>query len=193
MKPYLLALSLLLAGTTTHAQQATPALTLPVDPETHQVTYSGIVAVPNATKSQLYARGKIWFATPSYLVQRVILADDQQANFMVAKVYSYTNFIFTLGPNSKKFWCTIKLYFQDGRYRYLLTDFQFDIAEAGAPLQSQGSIQYGELNQPRYSAEYLCLARRPDGTLTRRATQFSQGFDQQVQRMVASLTSGMAR
>ncbi len=204
MKLYLLALSLL-AGTSTFAQQPAPGpLTLPVDAKTHQITYSGIVAVPGATKNELYARGKIWFVTPSYLRQRVLMDDDQQAEFIVAKVFSYTNMAYVFKPNSKKFWCTIKLAFQNGKYRYTLTDFLFDnaqpgpliatseIGESGPRLGTSEVIQAGSLNEPRYSAEQMCLAKSKDGTLTTQAGQFSQDFDQQVQRLVAGIEAGMA-
>ncbi len=189
MKPYLLALGLLLAGTSASAQQAAPGpLTVPVDAATQQITYSGIIDVPGATKDELYARGKIWFGAAFYSTQSVILADDQPAGFLVGRGFSTTGITFELIPipTTVRVLCTIKLAFKDGKYRYTLTEFQLK----GEPEAGLGPQQS---HLPRASAEQVCLETRSNGTPTKRAAKFSQGLDQAAQRLVASIELGMSK
>jgi len=222
MKPYLLALSLLLAGTSASAQQQKPEpLTLSVDNKTHQITYSGIIAEPSAAKSELYARGKIWFATvfaatPS-ATQLALQADDKEAGLLVASGVAATHVTYGVVPVSNQVVVqyTLTLSFQEGNYSYSLTDFRFLSGEPTHPSQylpfpynlfyssyhiisafrSQSVLpgQPGNLVQTRYSVEEVCLAKRPDGTPTHQAVKFSQGLDQIAQRLVSSLESGMSK
>jgi len=187
MKHCLLALSLSLAGTTAYAQQQKQeSLTLPVDPETHQITYSRIIAVPGASQSELYARGTIWFGTAFYSIQNVILANNQPAGYLVGRGYVRTILVYGLIPLpiGVRVLCTIKLSFQEGRYRYILTDFNFnDQAEVGAHSS----------NLPPGSVEQICLATRPNGRPTHQAAIYSTDLDQAAQQLMSSIELGMSQ
>ncbi len=212
MKPYLLALSLLLASISASAQHVTQTLvSLPVDPATRQITYSRIIAIPGATKDELYTRGKIWFATAFHAAQGVTLADDQQAGLLVGQGVAATRVTYGLLlplPNLVVFKYTIKLSFKDGEYRYILTDFQF---QSGQPFRFDQELsttdylayhlltdfkynsQYGQFNGLIPLVERVCLARRPDGRLTKRAAKFSKGLDRVAQHTVTRVESGMSQ
>lgn len=122
MKHCLLAVGLLLAGTAAQAQKTVEApVTLPTDPDTHLVDYSGVIEVPGITQAQLYSRAYEWVAKNYNSAQDVIQMQDKETGKIIVK--GRTNAYFKGHPFG---WVThtLSIYVKDGKYKYDITDFR---------------------------------------------------------------------
>lgn len=191
-KRLLLALALFGATPAAYAQDQAPKekeqkdkdapLALPFDSETHQVAYTGVIDVPGATKNELYARGKVWFANAFKSAQNVIQADDKDAGLLVGKGWTQTYITIVLTPASEKLWYTVKLSFKDGKYRYVITDFMFE-------------SEYSKYNThpAPHAAEPYVTPTKKDGTPTNLARKWGSALDASAQKTVASIQAGMSK
>ncbi len=182
MKHLLLLLALVLTAPLAHAQKEKDApLTLPMDADTKQITYTGVIEVPGATKNELYARGKVWFANAFKSAQNVIQADDKEAGLVVGKGWAQTYITIIFTPASEKLWYTVKLSFKDGKYRYAITDFMF-----------KGSVSKYNMNPTPYAAEKYMQTKK-DGTPTNLARKWAAALDESAQSTAASIQGGMSK
>lgn len=90
---------------------------LPVDSNTHLVTYSGIVTV-NGTQEELYSRAREWFAKTYNSAQNVIQMDSKDKIVGKALMQAYYK-----GGDYGYINYTISLYLKDGKYKYEISNF----------------------------------------------------------------------
>ena len=92
---------------------------LPV--ENGRVTYTEVVEVEGASKDQLFARAKKWFATTYKSSNDVIQLDDKENGEIVGK----GNFGITYYARNPHIGHTISILVKDGRYKYAITGFTY--------------------------------------------------------------------
>ena len=126
MKQLLLLLALLLTTLLAYAQKVnadeTP-VSLPTDPATHLVAYTGVVEVPGATQAQLYDRAYEWVVKNYGSAQRVIQMQDKEAGKIIVKGRTPAYF---KGHEFGWITHTLSFYVKDGKYKYDITDFAHD-------------------------------------------------------------------
>ena len=99
---------------------------LPLDSITRKVTYRAVVQAPGATKAELYARAKKWFAAAPSTTKMPLDTDDATGGKLVGKTGELVTQNF-LGANVQvPLWRTITIEVKPGRFRYQITDFAFD-------------------------------------------------------------------
>jgi hypothetical protein len=115
------------------ARAQTPIL--PVDSDTHLVTYAGVVQTPAAAQAELYTRAKLWFANTFKSAKDVIEADEKDAHLVQGSAWSPLT-VHMLGPNLPvsdiRLWFTVKLLFKEGRYRYEISSLQYQPAPSAS-------------------------------------------------------------
>jgi hypothetical protein len=121
----LLLLLLLAAASTAHAQKAsneddTPP-TLPTDPDTHLVAYTGVVDVPSTTQAQLYSRAYEWVVKTYNSPKDVIQMQDKESGKIIVKASSKARITkYDSGYNLY----TFSIYVKEGKYKYDVTDLR---------------------------------------------------------------------
>ena len=112
-------LFLLLLPIFSFAQNEIPDL--PIDSTTHLITYEGVITV-QGSKDQLYSKGREWFAKTYNSAQNVIQMDDKDEIVGKALMQVYYK---RLGMQREGGYInyTISIYFKDGKYKYLITNF----------------------------------------------------------------------
>lgn len=86
---------------------------LPIDSISKKVTYQEVVKVDGASKNELYARAREWFAKTFKSADDVLQMEDMANGKLIGKGCNY---------QSKVFY-TVSVSVKDGRYRYEITDF----------------------------------------------------------------------
>jgi hypothetical protein len=126
------------------AQQSADALKLPdgtqlpLDADTHLITYQGVVETPGATKDQLYTRAYDWmlrtFRTSNNVVQK---KDAGQV------VGSGAWPIILFHQDAGQVVHTLTVYVKDGRYKYVLSNLthQSEGADAMKGFRSGGPLE----------------------------------------------------
>ena len=185
MKHFLLAFALFLTAPLLHAQKANEAdtaPTLPIDSETHLIAYTSVKEIPDATKEELYARGKVYFANAFKSAQNVIQADDREAGLVIGKAWQQV-YISSLGLSiPMKLWYTVKLAFKDGRYRYDVTDFMLEASPS----------RYNYNPSPIAAERFTSLAKK-DGTPTGMASKHIRALDEAAHATITGLEASMSK
>lgn len=155
-------------GQTVKQLATTLTAPLPFDTSTHLIDFAKVVQEPGASKDELYARGKVWFAETFKSTKNAIQVDDKDAGILIGKSWQPAYLANAFGSTDALIvWYTVKIAFKDGRYRYNLTNFQFEYP--AAPYQvSAGS----------FLAEIATTTTRRDGTPTTEAKAYSRALSQ---------------
>lgn len=92
------------------------------------LTYTDVVQVDSISKSQLYNRARIWFATTYNSANDVIQIENKDEGEIIGKaIMKYNpNVNFASEQTKGNIKYTIKIYVKDGRYKYEITDFIHD-------------------------------------------------------------------
>ena len=149
--------------------------------EQHLLDVARVVEVPGASQNELYARGKVWFASTFQSTLNATQADDKQAGILIGRAWR-PSYIPLPGGSlySTKIWYTVKLSFKDGRYRYSFTDFSFS--------------EYGGANTlGSYPAEGLVFATRANGNPTNEARILTRALGQEAYFLRTALELGMSK
>ena len=117
---------------------------MPVDATTHRITYEGVVEVPGVTKEQLYSRALEWVAKAYNSAQDVIQMQDKESGKLVMKGLTKVSIRSYAGGVVRH---TFSIYVKDGRYKYIITNFEHDASVApnihsGGPLESEDGKIY---------------------------------------------------
>lgn len=109
------------------AGRAADAAGLPVDPQTHLITYQGVVEVPGVSKADLYTRANAWVANTYRSANAVIQMQDKEAGQLIVKGLTRVT-VRSLGMNADAGVVrhTLTIYVKDGRYKYVLTGLTHD-------------------------------------------------------------------
>ena len=149
---------------------------LPLDAETRQVTYQGVVEVPGATKDQLYDRALEWMAKTYQSANDVVQIKDKDQGKLLAKggiLFFYdkvpTGFVVH----------TQTIYVKDGRYKYVMTGFRHQNLTPAGPTVRDGSMGPLEQGTP------------PDGFREKTWYSMLQGTNEKVKAMIADLEKAM--
>jgi hypothetical protein len=198
---YSLLVFTLLAFTTIAAAQSAPAaepsgkktkhksdLRLPIDPDSHLVTYSGVIEVPGATQAQLYTRATNWIAgTATYHVassKQLQEATDKSQLTVNGEMQART----FLSPVVGTITHSLTIYCKDGRYKYVLTNLREETTATRSTSLTPG------INSPPGSGGAFENETPACGTmqmLPMAWTSIKRHADEDVQDLIARLTSAM--
>lgn len=157
---------------------------LPIDAATNLINFVKVVQAPGATKDELYARGKVWFAHTFKSAQDVIQADDKTAGILIGKGWQTTTVPTILGSSvNVKLWFTAKLAFKDGRYKYELTDFKFE----------SFSSQYSPNPTPVAAEVATTYSSKKDGTPSNFAKSYARSLSKEARSTGMELEQSMNR
>jgi hypothetical protein len=116
--------------------------TLPVDPTTHRIRYTALVPVAGRSQADLLASARVWAKGISLPDKPAVLTSTPDTDLLVAygrQPFSYT---YTYTPPNKAtttpqhytirlvLHYTVTLSLQPGRYKYEVTNFDFDYPTA---------------------------------------------------------------
>jgi hypothetical protein len=191
---YPLLLVALLASTATAAAQSTLATEpagkpathksdgkLPIDPESHMVTYSGVIEVPGATQDQLYTRAASWIAgTATYHVassKQLLEATDKSQLTVNGETQARGPLAQVVGTVSH----SLTIYCKDGRYKYVLTNLR----EETTDIRPTGTGSGGAFENEKPACGGLHMYTGVWNTIKRHT-------DEDVQDLVARLKTAMA-
>ena len=181
MKQLLLLLALLLAAPLAQAQKAKEddsAPTLPRDPDSKMVTYTGVVEVLGATQAQLYSRAFEWVAKRYNSAKDVVQMQDKESGKIVVKGLTTAYF---KGHEFGAVTHTFSIYVKDGKYKYDVTDLRHEALING------NDYSYGNFEQaePNYIPGAFKAAAKKAWVDMQRTT------DEDVKAAVASLMATM--
>jgi hypothetical protein len=119
----------------------------PIDKETGEIVYSGVVNVDSTNSKELYVRAHEWFANTFKSAKDVIQLDDKEAGKIVGKGFydagipkSYGGIIHSPLIGSVNF--TVEIQTKDGKYKYVFTIFSWqDIDLKSASIRRDVLVQ----------------------------------------------------
>jgi hypothetical protein len=163
-------------------------LNLPIDPDSHLVTYSGVIEVPGATQEQLYTRAANWIAsTATYHVasSKQLQEATDKSQVTVNGETQARNFLSqTIGNVSH----SLTIYCKDGRYKYVLTNLREETTPARSTSLTPG------INSPPGSGGAFENETPACGTmqmLPMTWTSIKRHADEDMQDLIARLTTAM--
>jgi hypothetical protein len=117
------------------------------------LTYTEVVQVDSVSKTELYNRAKLWFATVYNSANDVLQMDNKESGEIVGKaILKYNPTVFSGSEQTKgNIKYTIKVFVKDGRYKYEITDFIHD------PYGNQ----YGKSSMGLITTEKECPTPKP--------------------------------
>jgi uncharacterized protein with TBP-like fold DUF4468 len=113
--------------------------TPPRDAATGRFAYQGVVEVDGISAADLYSRAKAWVATTYRSAKDVVQLDDTTAGRLIAK----GNFAVSWMMSPAWIRHTLTIEVKDGRFRYTLTNFEFDNTHWQAPLEDEKKFMGG--------------------------------------------------
>lgn len=92
------------------------------------LTYTEVVQVDSVSKSQLYNRAKLWFATAYNSANDVLQISNKEEGAIIGKaIMKYNPNVFRASEQTKgSIKYTIKIFVKEGRYKYEITGFIHD-------------------------------------------------------------------
>ncbi len=115
---------------------------LPFNKETGKVIYEGVVEVDSNSADQLYAKAKLWLANSFVKSKNVIDLDDPTSKTIVANGNAPVIIMGNLGKEDGGYVSfKLSLFFKDGRYKYVLTNFEHVYNGGKAGYGSGGNIE----------------------------------------------------
>ena len=98
-----------------------------------KLTFTGVVEVDSISQDDLYKRGLIWFAKAFVSPNDVIQIKDQEQGLIMAKAYTtYSPTRITQASAEGKVSYNFSIYFKEGRYKYVVTDFYYEPYKQGS-------------------------------------------------------------
>ncbi|MBH8567888.1 DUF4468 domain-containing protein [Microvirga sp. STS02] len=149
---------------------------LPLDEQTHRVTYEGVVEVPGATQNQLYDRALEWMAKTYQSANDVVQIKDKEQGKLLAKGGIL---FFSHGTPMGFVVHTQTIYVKDGRYKYLMTGFKHQNILTNGPVARDGSMGALEQSTP------------PEGFRDKLWFEMLAGTNAKVKAMIADLEQAM--
>ncbi len=101
------------------------SITLPIDSISHKIDFTEVVKVDGASKDDLYIKAREWFAKTFVSAQKVIQMDDKDAGKIIGRGTARGVESSFLSPVSFTLYYTVSITMKDGRYRYEITDFEY--------------------------------------------------------------------
>lgn len=174
-----------------HAQVA-DSVKLPIDPDTHRITYAEVVQMPGVSQAELYTRAKLWFAEAFKSAKEVVQADEKDAGIVQGTGWSPMDAHFmgkNLPASHIRLWYTVKLACREGRYRYEVSDFKYEAVP---------TAQFPTVPPPKPMEEVLAAWTKPakpgkPAKVSLAKTELDQSVDTNGAGLAASIKTSMAR
>jgi hypothetical protein len=117
------------------------------------LTYTEVVQVDSVSKTELYNRAKVWFATAYNSSNDVLQMDNKEGGELIGKaILNYRPTVLSRSEQTRgNIKYTIKIFIKDGRYKYEITNFIHD------PYGNQ----YGKSSMGLITTEKECPTPRP--------------------------------
>jgi hypothetical protein len=158
------------------ADKAADAAGMPIDPQTKQITYQGVVEVPGVEKNELYRRAYEWVAQTYRSANAVIQMQDKEAGQLIAKgLTDVTTRSIGMTFDAGVVRHTLTIYVKDNKYKYVLTNLEHE-ARLSTKIKSGGPLENSEV---------------PYGTTKRIWADIKQDANRDAYRLVAELHASM--
>jgi len=96
---------------------------LPINDETGKISFEEVVEIEGSNKDELYDRGREWFITKYVSAEDVLQLEDKENGKLIGKAISSIPYK-SMGANANMpIRYTIKIYFKEGRYKVVITDY----------------------------------------------------------------------
>ncbi|MEP7263275.1 MAG: DUF4468 domain-containing protein [Bacteroidota bacterium] len=172
MKMKLLLASLSFIYITSFAQTAAPKL--PVDESTKLITYTKVVELNGAGKDSLYNKALKWCNSYFKNPGEVIREKDQEAGKIICKPRFKV-----MNPENKEgvatdggiVQYTLTLQFKDGRYKYVMTEFNWKQA-SNYPVE-----KWMDVANDYYKPEYSYYLKQVDDKVSEIVSSLQQGMN----------------
>jgi hypothetical protein len=180
MKHLLLLLALLMASPAIaqKVKEDDSPMALPVDSDTHKVTYSGVVEVAGATQAQLYSRAYEWVVRTYKSAPDVLQMQDKESGKIILKGYTHA---LVRGRECGPVSHTFSIYLKDGRYKYDITDF------VNTNQTSRGDYGMGAFENEKPSISMPGM----NGIIQKSWNILRRNTDADIKAMVADLQAAM--
>jgi hypothetical protein len=183
---YLLSLLLVLSCWPSFAQQLAQ---VPVDENTHFITYAAVVPTLKTSQADLLARTRVWATNVAIGAKPPLVVTEQGTEIVVVtgtQALNTTYFNTTVAPQTLYYTATIAL--RNGRYRYRLTDFVLETPGTTPPFQPivlAAETAFLHTDPPKVNGvSYLAHLRKAFDEAT------SQIMDSLHHTLTTSLTAG---
>jgi hypothetical protein len=118
---------------------------LPIDTVTHKISYQLVQLLPSLKQKQLYLNAKEWLIKKFVSSKDVTQLDDQQSGKIIAEGYSIFDQISGATIFKMKLWYTATFLLRDGKYKFILTDFRFQLPDDDSKINAEGKV-WPEMN-----------------------------------------------
>ncbi|HEY4149307.1 MAG TPA: DUF4468 domain-containing protein [Chitinophagaceae bacterium] len=105
------------------AQYIEQSPTIPFDSLAHKICYTEIVKVDSLSKEQIYTCVREWFNRSFDIGHAVVSMDDYNAGHLIARGTVFGKKSHGLGRTGMTISFIIDLFVKDGKYKYVITDF----------------------------------------------------------------------
>lgn len=101
---------------------------LSFDEDTEKIIFTEVVEVTEVKADELFSRGRQWFAESYKSANNVLQMDDARNGKLIGKAFNTIKANTYIGTETfVKMWYTIKVFVKDGRYKYEVTDIEYQV------------------------------------------------------------------
>jgi hypothetical protein len=162
-----------------------PDISIPFNPETGRVDFTGIVEIEGVPQNELHSRAKQWIATTFKSANAVIQMEDKEEGIIVGKGISKAGHRTTMVYYPFTFGYTIKIYVKDGKYKYSFSDIDY---------QTTTTVSYAYASKSPMPIEKLLSEKhRQDGSVKKMNQAGEDELKESIRSLIASLTQTMKR
>ena len=147
------------------------------------ITYTEVVKMPGSTENVLYNAGLEWFVRVSESVENVLQIREGKTEKLIGKVTGRMCLRGGIVPKDVDFYCTVKIYFKEGRYKYEITDLFC------APVPDIHNI-----SPAKFTAESVLIndLTNPSGRVDNLTAQYKSETVIAVRRLIKSMKKSLA-
>lgn len=177
---YLIISAFFIASLTANAQ------TMPVDADTHLITYSEVVETPGVSKNELYVRANTWFTRTFKSAKSVLELQDKEAGKLIGKgLLPVIIKVPILGAtDAGTVATTITILCKDGKYKYVIDNLSHE-RPYGA--NTQYWVDAGALEKEKPESGMM---KRPS---KKEWNDIKAAVDKDLKSMTADLKKSMAK
>jgi len=149
-----------------------------------KISYTEVISVDSASKSELYNRAKIWFVNVFVSADDVLQLDDKGGGMIIGKAAMIFRQSFLAGSDGTNghIRYAVKIFLKEGRYKYEITDFVHDPA----------NLQYGNFSMGLITdSEIPPEGKGSDKWRTRVWNDLKAAIEIEAPPIVESLKNGM--
>ena len=180
LKIYLSASAFVMASIVTNAQS------LPVDPDTHLITYSEVIETPGVSKNDLYLRANTWFTRTFKSAKSVLELQDKEAGKLIGKglIPVIIKVPIMGATDAGTVATTITVFCKDGKYKYVIDNLSHE-RPYGANTQQWVDVGALEKEKPESG-----MMKRPS---KKEWNDIKENVDKDLKALAADLKKAMAK